>query len=31
LVVAFRRWRTVPAEVTDDDRAAVERARRESE
>jgi cytochrome c-type biogenesis protein CcmH len=30
LVVAFRRWRTVPAEVTDADREAAERARRES-
>jgi cytochrome c-type biogenesis protein CcmH len=30
LAVAFRRWRAAPAEVTDDDRAAVERARRES-
>jgi cytochrome c-type biogenesis protein CcmH len=30
LFVAFRRWRVVPAEVTDDDREAAERARRES-
>ena len=30
LFVAFRRWRVVPAEVTDDDRDAAERARRET-
>jgi cytochrome c-type biogenesis protein CcmH len=29
LFVAFRRWRTVPVAATDEDRQAVERARRE--
>lgn len=29
LFVAFRRWRIVPAEVTDEDREAAERARRQ--
>ena len=30
LFVAFRRWRAVPIEVTDEDREAAERARREA-
>jgi cytochrome c-type biogenesis protein CcmH/NrfF len=31
LFVAFRRWRAVPAEVTEEDRELAERARREAE